>query len=267
MASSTEPYLVPNARIKPQNLRNVLNGHGKLYLGNLTYEADFIPPVAPSIQYMRRTVDPAAVDTADTPLEAILFGSIASTPVQNDTETTISIQCPDWARFGYSHEEFKTMFMIQSGVLANPPLQDSEAFFGLPGFTTRRDWHVGGGIVIDLCNKDKAAVLISYDANRGEHVEQDATRSGVGFPYKRGDTVVVYANFYRVKRQESVSERYRGYHVVARFVKQVRELDSRHVHGVDCGCNQERQSQANLREDLAVEEAASDSSTMRSVSM
>ncbi|KAK7038409.1 hypothetical protein R3P38DRAFT_3182491 [Favolaschia claudopus] len=263
----TEPYLVPNARIKPHNLRNVLNGHGKVFIGNLTYEKDFFAPVAPSLQYTRHNIDPSGANTADAPLAVILFGSVASAPVQNETETTVSLQCPDWARFGYSHEEFKDMFMAQTGVLATPTILDAEAYFGQPGFSTRRNWLVGGGVVVDICNNDEAAVLISYDANRGEHVQQSATRSGVAFPYKRGDTVVVYANLSRVKRQESELERFRGYHVVARFVKQVRALDSRHTHGVDCSCSKERETDIIVQADANGEESASDSSTMRSVSL
>ncbi|KAK7026979.1 hypothetical protein R3P38DRAFT_2777099 [Favolaschia claudopus] len=263
MSSTTEPYLVPNARIKPHNLRNVLRGHGKVFIGNLNYEEDFIAPVAPSLQYTRRIIDPSGANPADVPLEVILFGSVASVPVQNETETTVSIQCPDWARFGYSHEEFKDMFMAQTGVLATPTILDAEAYFGKPGYSTRRNWLVAGGVVVDICNNDETALLISYNAHRGEQVQQLATRSGVAFPYKRGDTVVVYANLSRVKRQESELERYRGYHVVARFIKQVRELDSRHMHGVDCGCSKERETEVIADGD----DSESESSTMRSVSL
>ncbi|KAK7033848.1 hypothetical protein R3P38DRAFT_3264437 [Favolaschia claudopus] len=247
-------YLAPNARINPTHLRSVLKDHGKSFLGEAEFGEDVFAPRPPNYVYTARPVDSWNVVLPEDKFHAVLFGEVASVPVVSEVGTSVIIKCPDWSRFGYGKDEFKNIWLGQMAPLSAATEVDMAEDFDhnkASGFASsaiyantvqtvnKRYWTSWGDLKVDIWKWYQMCLFHKSD-DAGNFSESRASHDGSTFPFAQGDTVIISAELYRVIVDHDEAPTYRGYHLYANYMKQVRPLAASHQHGLACDCNERR---------------------------
>ncbi|KAK6988112.1 hypothetical protein R3P38DRAFT_3229677 [Favolaschia claudopus] len=232
-------YLAPNARINATHLKNVLKGHGNSFLGNAVFGEDVFAPKRPHYVYTVKPVDSWNVVKQQDKFQAVLFGRVASLPQVTEVGTFILLKHPDWASHGYGKDEFKNLFYSQTAPLDDATDVDSVVDFDNDYHANIRSWTYFGDFRVDIWKWEQRTSFSKADAD-GVFTNSMASKSGSTFPFAIGDTVIVLAELYRVVVDHDEAPTYRGYHVFAHHMKQIRILPKSHVHGPKCDCNAAR---------------------------
>ncbi|KAK7035962.1 hypothetical protein R3P38DRAFT_2771511 [Favolaschia claudopus] len=236
-------YLAPNARINPTHFRSVLKGHDKNFLGNVVFGEDMFAPKPPNYFYTARAVDAWNDVLPQDKFQTILFGRVGSLPVVTEVGTFITLKHPDWASAGYGKDEFKNLFYGQMEALSASTEVDMAEDYDADQHLNIRDWTHYGDLKVDIWKWYQTTLFSKSDA-RGVFTNSVASHNGDTFPFKLGDTVIVDAELYRVVVDHEDAPTYRGYHIFAHHMKEIRPLHASHEHGMHCDCNEQRESRA-----------------------
>ncbi|KAJ6497952.1 hypothetical protein C8R47DRAFT_1068863 [Mycena vitilis] len=228
-------YLCTDALLQPRHLRNTMRNHGKLFLGNMEYHTDFHPPPAYTYAYVKKCKECHTASGMD---GVIMFGEIVSIPTANDICTSVRLCPPNWTDEGWYLQEFDELFESQLDPLDTAAMEDlHNEFVANKLFADLlHDWIDKKKLVVDIWNRGRTTSCL-YPDEDGQYFKFDVQRDGTGFPFVKGDTVVISAELSRVEkssgddsvRVSAIRECYRlgligakNYHIFAKEMKKVR---------------------------------------------
>ncbi|KAJ7143157.1 hypothetical protein C8R43DRAFT_1130941 [Mycena crocata] len=176
----------------PQQMKAVLEGHGRHFLGSAELGRDYFPP-----QYSNWSMDAFVTEEgARTPeymFKAIVFGQILSLPyVDWGSHVWMSIGPPDWSYMGWEAGTFDGIFEGQLKSLSQRNKDDTDRDLKTNTYPTEiRDWKgrsAEGKPTLILDVRDDTDYTVALEG--GEYGDMQGPASTEGFPFDIGDTVV-----------------------------------------------------------------------------